>query len=119
MASQGMPIITIAKALDISAITVSNVIRQPQSQEIINQELTKRGDSITEALKIVGAEALNVLRDQMNDPDMKPEVRSGNGKFFINHLIGNPVTRIDNGPVDLESLSDEELARIVAKGREN
>ena len=117
MAAQGKTNGEIAKALNISPVTVANNLKQPWARERMQDELREAGrDELKELLKREGSASILKLVD-LRDNAESESVRLGATNSILDRLMGKPNQPLEvNQSKPAKELSTEELERLVAQG---
>lgn len=118
--------IQIAQQLNYTAVTVSNVLRQPWAQELLVKLMREQGNSereiVYEMLEGLTIEAVNKQRDLLSLPiegeEGCPEIVRKTSNDILNRVYGTPTQHLEtHRGQDLDSLSDEELAKRLSELR--
>jgi hypothetical protein len=119
--AQGFSNKEISEQTGYTPVSVSNILRQPWIRDLIMQEIKLAGrDAVQELLHASTYDSVTTLIEIRDNPDNSARDRMGASVNLLNRTYGMPNQPIThNEGVKLENLSDEELAKIVNKGRSN
>lgn len=114
--AQGMKNVDIAKELGISAVSVSNICRQEWARKRISEAIHENGGNEVKEL-LSESEAAKCLRALAEIRDNEEAANADKIKASVAHLdriYGRPNQPVTSHKgIDLDSMSDEELARIA------
>jgi len=115
--AQGLSNVKIAEQLGITAVTVSNVLRQPWAQtqvlEIIHEN---GGDAVRQLLCDEALRSVERLIVERDNPEARPSERIVAADKLLDRLYGKPNQPIEHRSQNLDTMSDEELERIARQG---
>lgn len=118
MAARGDTNLEIAEATGRTAVCVSNVLRQPWAKSRIEEIVKKSGKSEVElVMRGAAAKALNRLLTEMDNMETKQGANSQSritaSDKILDRLFGKAAQPIIKASIDLNSLPDEELAKML------
>lgn len=121
LAAMGYGVAEIAERTQHKESTVSNILRQPWIVELIAQEQALEARKgiravLNEDKAIECCEKLSTLMETANSQEVQRKAAND----LLNRIYGMPNQSVTHTQKkDLNNLTDEELAKIVANGREN
>jgi hypothetical protein len=119
--AEGYNNLEIAERTGYTAVSVSNILRQPWIVELIAEEQKKQGRTALEAVlnEEQAVECFQTLIDLRKTAESQ-EVQRKAANDLLNRMYGMPNQSITHTQkLNLDNLTDEELAKIVVKGRSN
>jgi hypothetical protein len=118
---EGMSNKEIADHLGVHPLTISNTLRQPWVQDLMVQEAKKLGrDAVKRLIEESALKSVEVLIEVRDSDKANLDTRRKAANDLLDRVYGKPNQPITHREeVNLDSLSDEELAKIVTSGRKN
>lgn len=119
MKSAGYTNVEIAEQLGITPVTVSYILKQPWAAEQVLEEIERSGrDKVVATLQGAAYDAALRLIE-ISESASSEQVKLKANNDVLDRVLGRPNQPVSYKNVDLESLSDEELAKLVTAGRGN
>lgn len=107
----------VAERLGVTTSTVNNTLRQPFVNEKMPAEIRRTMGADEEVVEILRgniAKAVQVLVDIALDSNVKESSRIAAANSLLDRKYGKPNQPVNRGTdIDLNSLSDEELMRLI------
>ena len=115
--AEGYSNIDIAKRTGMSAVAISNIIRQPWAQkQILDIIHDKGGDAVSALLNGAAADAVQRLIIEKDNMEARASERILAADKILDRAFGKPNQPLQYSTADTKKLSDEELETIVRRG---
>ena len=119
LAAKGYTVKEIAEMTGFTSVCVNNILRQKHVQQTLVNEIRRHHGVDDEVVEIVKRNVVKVAKlyeEILNDTSIDRHDRMEVGERFWNRRYGKPTQPIAHGSVvDLNELSDEELAAMLPK----
>ncbi len=118
-AAQGYTVKEIAEMTGFTSVAVSNILRQPHAQQVMVEEIKQQSridDPVIELIASNVKAAVSTLAEIMHNQDARSSDRIAAAREILDRKYGKPnqpVTHKED--VDLEKLSDAELAKLLPR----
>lgn len=116
-AAQGYTVKEIAEQTGFTTVAVNNILRQPYAQQTLVDEIQRIhgvDEEVVEIIKRNVVKAAKLYENILNDPTADRKERMLAADTFFNRRYGKAVQPMSVGScVDLNSLSDEEIAKLI------
>ena len=116
-AAQGYTVKEIAEQTGFTTVAVNNILRQPYIQQTLVDEIQRIhgvDEEVVEIIKRNVVKAAKLYESVLNDPTADRKDRMEAAERFFNRRYGKPTQPMSQGSVvDLNNLSDEELAALL------
>ena len=121
LAAQGMSITEIAQKTGWTTAMIGYVVKQPWAKELILKEIhDKGGDAVAMTLQREALPSIQKLIDIRDSEETQAETQRKAAVDLLDRIYGKCAQPIIHAQAaDLESLTDEELAKIVTQGKRN
>jgi hypothetical protein len=104
----------IAERRGMSAVAISNILRQPWAQRMVLEIVHENGgDAVKQLLKSEALNSLDRLIVERDNPEARPSERIVAADKILDRLYGKPNQPIEHRATNLDTMSDEELERIA------
>lgn len=112
----------IAQTTGLSAVSVSNILRQPWARKQVLEEINSAGRN--EVLQIFKGAAMDVAEQMVaivNDENARPSDKISAGHLILDRLFGKATQPLDVSITDskLKTMSDEELFKLATGNGSN
>lgn len=122
LAAQGFTVKEIAEQTGFTPVAVNNILRQPHAQALLVDEISRHSTRDEEVFELVTKQvtsAVKVLASIMNDEEARGSDRISAARELLDRKYGKPNQPVTHKEtVDLDSLSDAELAALLPKAAE-
>ena len=120
LAAQGLSYIEIAQQLGITPSCVQYVVKQDWAQEEILKQIHENGgNAVAQVLSQQALPSVMKLIELRDSEKSAAEVQRKSANDLLDRIFGKAAQPIIHQQADLETLSDEELAKIAAPGQRN
>jgi hypothetical protein len=110
----------IAALTGMTVPAISYITAQPWAQAMILQEIAQAGRGEVEVLlQGAAADSIRKLIELRDDSDAPKEVQRKASNDLLDRHFGKPTQPIAHASVNLDTLSDAELAKLAQQGRVN
>jgi hypothetical protein len=116
MAASGMSHKEISDQLGFSPAAIAAICRQPWARQLIVEEIRKAGrDTVREVLQSAALDSVFKLIEIRDKEECQPETQRKAACDLLDRVYGKPNQPITHtSKVELDKLTDEELATIIA-----
>lgn len=118
--AQGLSNVEIGQRVGKSPVAVGYICKQPCTAAIIVEEIALAGRSEVEVvLQGAALDSVNKLIEIRDDADASKDVQRKAANDLLDRVFGKPNQPMTHANVDLDTLSDAELAKIAKSGKHN
>jgi hypothetical protein len=115
--AEGYSNLEIAEKTGMSAVAISNIIRQPWAQrQILDIIHSKGGDAVSQLLNGAAADAVQRLIIEKDNMDARSSERTAAADKILDRIFGKPNQPLQYSSIDPKKMSDEELEAILRRG---
>lgn len=117
--AQGLSNVEISRQTGMTAVAVSNVVRQPWAQQRIAEIICEAGQDAVQQL-LAGAEYDSVQRliEERDNMNARPSDRINAADKLLDRIRGKPPQSLNHNVSNrVEDLTDEQLEAIIRQGR--
>lgn len=104
----------VAEALGMTAVAVGYIVNQPWAQEQVLAEIEQAGrDEVQTLLQGAASDSVIRLINERDNDKAKPSERIAAANSLLDRLFGKPNQPISMGAVNMNEMSDQQLAAIA------